>query len=89
MTRLNSEQESDAIAQCPLMWDHVRLDRESTAKPDIFRKQKRTTFLIQMRYLRGGSAGGVHVHNRWRKRRGNHLNIFADKELELRQALST
>jgi len=23
------------------------------------------------------------------KRRGNHLNIFADKELELREALST
>ena len=70
--------------QCRLMWDHVRLDRESNAE-----SQKRTTFQIQMRYSRGGSAGGVHVHNRWRKGRGNHLNIFADKELELREALST
>ena len=46
MTRLKAEQESDA--QYALMWDHVRLDRESNAESDIFRKQKRTTLQIQI-----------------------------------------
>ena len=43
---------------------------------------------MQIRHLRGGSAGGVHVHNRWRKTKRKSLEHFCRQGVGIAGALS-